>query len=110
MLRDGQLNGAMVMSREFGGWAVISERELQALVAPHAAPAKREPGVQALYQAAARLADMRRGAPKYKTRDLVGLLLSHGARTWRNSQPVTDVRLRVYTPAGKSALRISFGA
>lgn len=66
-------------------------------------------GVQALYQAASRLADARRGAPRFKTRDLVGLLLSHGARTWRNSQPRVNVRVRAVSPEGRSAIRLSLG-
>ena len=63
-------------------------------------------GVQALHQAAVRLADIRRGSPRFKTKDLVGLLLSHGARTWRNTQPLATVRLRVSAPDGKSAVKI----
>lgn len=65
-----------------------------------------EVGVQALHQAAVRLADIRRGGPRFKTKDLVGLLLSHGARTWRNSLPVATVRIRVFAPNGKSAVKI----
>lgn len=64
--------------------------------------------VQALYHAASRLADARRGAPRFKTRDLVGLLLSHGARTWRNSQPRAFVRVRVKSPEGSLAVRLNF--
>ncbi|AZO30533.1 hypothetical protein EJ071_26130 [Mesorhizobium sp. M1B.F.Ca.ET.045.04.1.1] len=63
-------------------------------------------GVQALHQAAVRLADIRRGSPRFKTKDLVGLLLSHGARTWRNTQPFATVRLRVLAPDGKTAVKI----
>ena len=66
-----------------------------------------EVGVQALHQAAVRLADIRRGSPRFKTKDLVGLLLSHGARTWRASQPIAVVRLRVLAPNGKTAVKIS---
>lgn len=66
-------------------------------------------GLQALHQAAARLADARRGVPKFRTKELVGLLLSHGARTWRNSMPRTDVRLRVSAPSGKQAVRLRVG-
>ncbi len=64
-------------------------------------------GVQALHQAAVRLADIRRGSPRFKTKDLVGLLLSHGARTWRNTLPVVTVRIRVFAPDGKTAVKIS---
>lgn len=90
---------------------MISEKDVLGYIAPPAESRRsREPGVQALYQAAARLADMRRGAPKFKTRDLVGLLLSHGARTWRNSLPQADVRLRVASPSGRQAVRIRLGS
>lgn len=69
-----------------------------------------EVGLQALHQAASRLTDARRGAPKFRTKELVGLLLSHGARTWRNSMPVANVRLRVCAPSGKQAVRLRLGA
>ncbi len=69
----------------------------------------RDPGVEALYQAASRLADARRGAPKFKTRDLVGLLLSHGARTWRNSQPRVQIKVKVTGQSGRAAVRLSLG-
>ncbi|RFC67256.1 hypothetical protein [Mesorhizobium denitrificans] len=72
-------------------------------------PRSEDASVQALYHAASRLADARRGTPRFKTRDLVGLLLSHGARTWRNSQPRAVVRLRVRSPEGRLAVRINFG-
>lgn len=65
-----------------------------------------EAGVQALHQAAKRLADLRRNGPRFKTKDLVGLLLSHGARSWRATLPVVHVRVRVQTPEGKTAVRI----
>lgn len=90
---------------------MITDKDVLGYIAPpESLRRSREPGVQALYQAAARLADIRRGGPKFKTRDLVGLLLSHGARTWRNSLPHADVRLRVSTPTGRPAVRLSFGA
>ena len=41
-----------------------------------------------------RLQEVRDGGSRLKARDLVGLLLSHGARAWRASQPVTTIRLR----------------
>jgi hypothetical protein len=49
---------------------------------------------------------MGRGGSGLRTKELVGLLLSHGARTWRNSFPRTDVRLRVFAPNGKPAIKI----
>ncbi len=61
----------------------------------------------ALRTAAMRLADTRK-KPKLKTRDLVGLLLSHGARAWRNSMPVVKIKLRVETPDGVTAVRFGY--
>ena len=63
-------------------------------------------GMQALHQASMRLADIGRGAPRFKTKDLVGLLLSHGARTWRSTMPLATIRLRVVAPDGNPAIRI----
>ena len=65
-------------------------------------------GVHALHQAAMRLADVRRTGSRLKTKDLVGLLLSHGARAWRASLPPANVRIHAVTPAGKPAVKISF--
>jgi hypothetical protein len=63
--------------------------------------------LSALRMAAVRLADTRK-KPKLKTRDLVGLLLSHGARAWRSSMPVVITRLSVKTPDGVTAVRFGY--
>lgn len=65
-----------------------------------------EASVRALQQAATRLAELRRTGPRFKTKDLVGLLLSHGARSWRATMPVAHIRVSVMTPDGKAAVRI----
>jgi hypothetical protein len=57
--------------------------------------------------AAMRLSDTRK-KPRLKTRDLVGMLLSHGARAWRQSQYPVQVRLTVKTPNGTPAVSYSF--
>jgi hypothetical protein len=62
--------------------------------------------VNALHQAAMRLADFRKGGSLFKTRDLVSLLLSHGARSWRASQPLVSIRLKVFDPKGKMAVKL----
>ncbi|MBX3598469.1 MAG: hypothetical protein KF874_12940 [Rhizobiaceae bacterium] len=85
-----------------------SEFDIKRDTAAFPSPRSNDPGIQALYQAASRLADARRGAPRFKTRDLVGLLLSHGARTWRNSQPRAFVRLRVFSPENRVAVKLNF--
>jgi hypothetical protein len=71
-------------------------------------PERRLPdvGMQALHQAAVRIADIRRSGSRFKTKDLVSLLLCHGARTWRNTQPPATVRLHVPAPDGKMAIRM----
>ena len=63
--------------------------------------------LSALRTAAMRLADTRK-KPKLKTRDLVGLLLSHGARAWRSSLPAVKVKLAVQTPDGITAVRFGY--
>lgn len=59
-----------------------------------------------LQQASMRIAEFREGRSAFKARDLVGLLLSHGARAWRASQPVAVTRLRVRTTGGTLAVRL----
>lgn len=59
-----------------------------------------------LQQASMRIAEFREGRSAFKARDLVGLLLSHGARAYRASQPPAVTRLRVHGPAGAVAVRI----
>ena len=44
----------------------------------------------------------RRGREKRsKTKDLIGLLLSHGARAWRYSQPDVNIHLHVGAQGGR---------
>lgn len=57
--------------------------------------------------AAMRLSEARK-KPRLKTRDLVGLLLSHGARAWRSSQYPVQVKLSVRTPEGNRAVTYSY--
>ncbi len=68
--------------------------------------ASSEVRMQPLHQAPMRLADIRRASTRFKTKDLVGLLLAHGARSWRASFPAADIRLRVIAPEGKPAVKI----
>jgi len=65
-------------------------------------------GMQALHQAAMSLSDFRRGRSHFKTKDLVSLLLGHGARSWRASLPPVLVRLHAFAPDGKPAVKIRF--
>mgnify|MGYP007049518471 CR=1 FL=1 len=50
--------------------------------------------------AAAHLSDLRDGRSRLRAKDLVSLLLCHGARAWRSSQPATRVCIRVGSPLG----------
>lgn len=65
-------------------------------------------GMHPLHQASARIADFREGRSPLKAKDLVGLLLCHGARAWRASQPIAYSRLDVKTPYGRPAVRLRF--
>jgi hypothetical protein len=59
------------------------------------------------HEAALKLAGMglNRSQSK-KTRDIVSMLLSHGARAWRASQPEISLHLHVVTPRGKHPVRL----
>lgn len=54
-----------------------------------------------LHEAAYRLADLGLREKRSKTKDLIGLLLSHGARAWRYSQPEANIHLHVSAQAGR---------
>ncbi len=66
-------------------------------------------GLHPLQQAASRLSDYRDGRSRLRAKDLVGMLLCHGARAWRASQPRSETRLVVLSSAGQPAVRVSFG-
>ena len=73
-------------------------------------PAKKKPRsvprMSPLHEAAMRLADFGLSKSRSRTKDLVSLLLSHGARSWRASQPPTHLRLQVSGPGGTPAIRL----
>jgi hypothetical protein len=48
------------------------------------------------------------GKPRFKTREVIGFLLGHGARAWRGSMPVVRPRIKVMTPKGQYAAKIRF--
>lgn len=66
-------------------------------------------GIAALNQAARRLGELTRGRQSGRTRDIVGLLLAHGSRAWRGSQPRCTVRLRVHGADGTAVIRLALG-
>jgi hypothetical protein len=65
-------------------------------------------GVDLLHQATVRRTDFRLTGAGRKAKDLVGVLMSHGARIRRAARPRCDIRLAVYTPGGEPAVEISF--
>ncbi|SKA33511.1 hypothetical protein SAMN05428963_11633 [Consotaella salsifontis] len=65
-------------------------------------------GMHPLHQAAMRIADFRDGRSRLKPKDLVSLLLCHGARAWRSAQPIARPSVRVVSPAGRTAVKIRF--
>lgn len=85
---------------------MIGEQNVLGFIDPRRRGRPSDIGVQALHQASMRLADVSRGTPRFKTKDLVGLLLSHGARTWRSTMPLATIRIRVVAPDGNPAIRI----
>ena len=70
-------------------------------------PVSQSATLGSLRLAAMRLSDARK-KPRLKTRDLVGMLLSHGARAWRQSQYPVQVKISVKTPSGTRAVSYSF--
>ncbi|MFK4819449.1 hypothetical protein ACI0FS_04595 [Ochrobactrum quorumnocens] len=62
--------------------------------------------VQALKQAAIRIADVRHGKG-FHTRDLVGLLVSHAARNRRMVQPRTMMRMTLPVTSDKVSVRLT---
>ncbi|MGM4981165.1 hypothetical protein [Rhizobiales bacterium] len=57
-----------------------------------------------LHEAAMRLADLglSRSRSRNKTKDLIGILLCHGARAWRYSQPGAHIHIHITAPSGRS--------
>ncbi|MDY8109855.1 hypothetical protein U0C82_11965 [Fulvimarina sp. 2208YS6-2-32] len=55
------------------------------------------------------LRDLRSLRSRLRPKELVDLLLSHGARAWRASQPVSRSRIKVRGMSGSTAVRLSFG-
>jgi hypothetical protein len=56
-----------------------------------------------LHEAAMRLADIGLSRSRSrKTKDLIGLLLCHGARAWRYSQPQARIHLHITSPSGQA--------
>lgn len=64
------------------------------------------PSLHPLHEAAMRIADIGLNRSKAKTRDLVAMLLTHGARAWRSGQPRAAIHLHITAPGRGRPLRI----
>ena len=65
-------------------------------------------GVDLHHQPAIGRADFGLGSAGRKAKDLVGLLICHGARARRAARPVCRITLEVFTPAGYPAIEMRF--
>ena len=63
-------------------------------------------GADLLDQATVRRPDFRLTGAGRKAKDLIGLLMSHGARIRRAARPRCRIALDVFTPAGQPAVEI----
>lgn len=64
---------------------------------------------QTLRQAALKLADLRRGASSLHTKDLVGLLVCHAARSRRAHQPRALIHLSTAANVDRLPVRLHIG-
>jgi len=62
-----------------------------------------------IHEAAMRLAGAGLSKSRGRTRDLVALLLSHGARAWRQSQPEAKIHIHVGSQQGRVPVRLRLG-
>jgi hypothetical protein len=89
---------------------MIAEKPVLSLVDPASEKRRATPaGVHPLHQAPVRSPDFRLTGAGKKAKDLIGLLIGHGARIRRAARPRCKVTLHVFTPAGDSAVEMSFG-
>lgn len=54
-----------------------------------------------LHEAAMRLADIGLNRSRSRSKELVAMLLSHGARAWRYSQPEASIHLHIGSHSGR---------
>lgn len=59
-----------------------------------------------IHEAAMRIADLGLNRSRHKTRDLVNLLLCHGARAWRSNQPEAKIHLHIASRSGQNVVRM----
>ncbi|MGV8937031.1 MAG: hypothetical protein ACOH2J_07885 [Allorhizobium sp.] len=79
----------------------INESGLEPSNSGHKPERHGRPGFNPLHEAAIRIADLGLARPRAKTKDLMALLLCHGARAWRYSQPESSIHLHVAAHRGR---------
>jgi hypothetical protein len=57
-----------------------------------------------LHEAAMRIADIGLNRSRSRTKDLINVLLCHGARAWRYSQPPAKIHLHIGSSGGRAAV------
>ncbi|MDO9415334.1 hypothetical protein [Pararhizobium sp.] len=65
-----------------------------------------KPILHPLHEAAMRIADLGLNRSRAKTKDLLALLLTHGARGWRATQPEAGIHLHVMSPENRMPVRM----
>lgn len=65
-------------------------------------------GANVLHRKSLELSRLARKGPIAKSKDLIGALLSHAARTRRASKEPVTIRLRVYSPNGNRAVQFGY--
>ncbi len=83
--------------------------EKAAMAAETAKTTRSRTTLNPLHEAALRLASFGKPKSSSKTRDLVSMLLGHGARAWRGTQPAVSVHLYATSPNGKCPVRLHLG-
>ena len=63
-------------------------------------------GLHPMQQASRRISEFREGRSALKAKDLVGLLLCHGARAWRSNQPEAKIHLHIASRSGQSVIHL----
>lgn len=63
-------------------------------------------GMSGFHESSVSLTDLVASGTSVKPKHLIGLLFAHGSRTRRASLPRAGITLSVFTPMGKSAVKI----
>jgi hypothetical protein len=84
----------------------VNENSADFVFAPASKSRAKGIALNPLHEAAMRLAGLGLNRSKEKTKDLVTMLLSHGARAWRHTQPEAAIHLHISTRGGRAPVRM----